>query len=356
MCIYNRVMRNPKYQKNKKNGGVVPPLPLDGTGKQVRGVLQVPIGCGKCMECTKKKRNEWSVRLHEELRTNKTKAYMVSLTFSTEELRRLSIGLITKGYELDNNIAYKAVDNWANNWKKEFGKVAKRWFITEIGGGRYEHMHIHGIIWTDKGEEAIRRKWKYGYAHIGEYVNERTVSYIIKYVVSIDQKHQEYKPIIMASKGIGLKYVDDTTKWIHRYQGSETVETYRTKSGHKLPLPMIYRNGLWTEAEREMLWMLKLGKDERYVRGQKVDTSKGLEEYIRVRDEARRVNRQLKYEGGFKKDEDKEYEKKLRERKLEERLIERPLTAEAHYQNVQSEIEHLSSDVKIPLGRIEDAF
>ena len=48
MCLYPRLIKNPKYKPNKKNGGQVPPI-LDSR------VLAVPIGCGKCLECKKQK-------------------------------------------------------------------------------------------------------------------------------------------------------------------------------------------------------------------------------------------------------------------------------------------------------------
>ena len=76
MCLYPKLIKNRKYIANKKNGGVIPAV-------SDKRVLLVPVGCGKCMECMKKKSREWTVRLSEELRENK-KALMVTLTFSTE--------------------------------------------------------------------------------------------------------------------------------------------------------------------------------------------------------------------------------------------------------------------------------
>ena len=49
MCLYPRLIKNPKYKENKKNGGVIPAF-LD------ERVLAVPIGCGECIECRKQKR------------------------------------------------------------------------------------------------------------------------------------------------------------------------------------------------------------------------------------------------------------------------------------------------------------
>ena len=47
MCLYPRLIKNPKYKANKKNGGIIPAI-------SDKRVLAVPIGCGKCIECKKR--------------------------------------------------------------------------------------------------------------------------------------------------------------------------------------------------------------------------------------------------------------------------------------------------------------
>ena len=101
MCLYPRLIENPKYKITKKNGGVVPPI-LDNR------VKFVPIGCGNCYECRKQKYNEWKVRLLEDSRTN-TNGRFVTLTFSNESIIELSKDIDSEGYERDNEIATLAV-------------------------------------------------------------------------------------------------------------------------------------------------------------------------------------------------------------------------------------------------------
>ena len=48
MCLYPKQIDNPKFKSNKKNGGLIP------TVNDLR-TLKINIGCGKCMECMKKK-------------------------------------------------------------------------------------------------------------------------------------------------------------------------------------------------------------------------------------------------------------------------------------------------------------
>ena len=48
MCLFPKLIRNKKYCSTKKNGGVIPAV-------NDKRVLYVAVGCGKCMECLKKK-------------------------------------------------------------------------------------------------------------------------------------------------------------------------------------------------------------------------------------------------------------------------------------------------------------
>lgn len=287
MCLYPTLIKNPKYRANKKNGGVVPPI------KDKRTEL-VPVGCGKCMECMKKKAREWQVRLHEEVKTNKNGKF-VTLTFSNESIKELSEGINLEGYELDNEIAKKGVRRFLERWRKKHKKSVRHWLVTELGGQGTENIHLHGIIFTNESEEEITEKWKYGYTWIGDYVNEKTINYIVKYIHKQDLKHKEYKPRILTSAGIGSGYIKGRNVSNNKYKKGETDETYRTRQGYKIGLPIYYRNKIYSEEEKEKLWLEKLDEEVRYVDGVKIDISKGEEEYYKVLEETRRLNNQLGY-------------------------------------------------------------
>ena len=57
------------------------------------------------------------------------------------------------------------------------------------------------------------------------------------------------------------------TDWIKNKfnQNGETREYYKTETGHKQALPIYWRNKIYSEEEREKLWLQKLDKEERYV-------------------------------------------------------------------------------------------
>lgn len=314
MCLYPQLIRNPKYKANKKNGGVVPPISDER-------VTMVPIGCGKCGECKRKKAREWQVRLNEDIRTNKN-AEFVTLTFSDTELNKIENEVKELyGYDRDNEVCRIAIRRFTERWRKKYKKTIRHWIVTEIGGTRTERIHMHGIMWT-KNKEDIEKIWKYGKVYIGDYVNEKTINYIIKYVNKTDEKHKEYKSKIFTSKGIGSEYINRQDSKRNKYQKEETIETYKTRTGLELGLPIYYRNKIYSEEEREKLWLIKLDKEERWVGGEKVKFKEGEEnkEFYDLLEIKRKINKRLGYGDDKKNWELERYEKQRRNLKRKERI------------------------------------
>jgi len=310
MCLYPKLIKNRKYISNKKNGGNIPPV----TDERV---LIVPVGCQKCIECKKQKARNWQVRLQEEIRHD-NKGKFVTLTFSNESIKELTkeINGIT-GYNLDNEIATLATRRFLERWRKKYKKSVKHWLVTELGGNGTENIHMHGIIWTNENAKTINKIWKYGYTWVGDknnggYVNEKTINYVVKYVNKTDEKHKEYNSKILTSAGIGRNYTQRPDAEKNKYNETETKETYTTKQGIKLPLPIYYRNQIYTEEEKEKLWLKKLDEEVRYVCGEKIDISKGEEDYYKVLEYHRKRNKKLGYGDDSKNWELKRYENERR--------------------------------------------
>ena len=219
MCLYPKLIKNPKYKANKKNGGKIPAV-FDIRTKVV------PIECGKCMECKRKKSRDWQIRLLEDVRHEKNGVF-VTLTFSNESIKELSSGIHKlQGYELDNEIATLGVRRFTERWRKEHKKAPRHWLVTELGHNGTENIHLHGIIWTDKREE-IHKHWKYGFTWIqgeNKNINEKIVNYITKYINKVDFNHKEYNPKILCSKGIGRGYLNRYDSKLNKYNGENTKE------------------------------------------------------------------------------------------------------------------------------------
>jgi hypothetical protein len=320
MCLYQKLIKNRKNVANKKNGGNVP-VPSD------KRVLMVPVGCGNCIECRKQKSRGWRVRLLEDIKKNKNGRF-VTLTFSNASIKELSKDIPLKGYDLDNEIVTRATRWFLERWRKKYKKSLRHWFVSELGGNGTENVHLHGIVWTDKDLNEVERIWKYGFVWKGKevngkivnYVNEKTVNYIVKYVTKIDFKHQFYKSKILTSAGIGAGYDKSAASVMNKYKGDKTQEYYRTSDGSKIAMPVYWRNKIYSDKERELLWLNMLDKNVRYVCGIKIDVSKDMDKYYKVVDMCRDKNKKLGYGSDEINWEKFEYEKSRRLLKQEERI------------------------------------
>ena len=265
MCLYPKLILNRKYLPNKKNGGIPPECPDER-------LRYVTASCGKCYECRKQKARGWLVRMEEELRHNPN-AIFITLTLEDKWYKNIEKKYNIKG---DNNIATQAMRLWLERVRKITKKSIKHWCITELGGNSTERIHIHGILWGIGLESLIRETWKYGFIFIGQYVTEKTINYITKYMYKKDEKHPTFTGKVLCSAGIGKQYIERSDAKKNKYKGEDTKETYRCRNGAKINLPIYYRNKIYTEEERELLWIQKLDKGEVYVMGEKININDEL--------------------------------------------------------------------------------
>lgn len=331
MCLYPQLIKNPKYKENKKNGGRIPPV-LD------KRVLWVPIGCGQCMECRGQKKREWQVRLQEDIKKH-TNGKFITLTFSnesiaklatnTEGLKRLNRVTIAKGYDLDNEICIAALRLFNERWRKKHNEALRHFMVTELGHNGTENVHMHGIVWTNETYEEIAKIWQYGHIWPRDekirkqtWVNAKTVNYIIKYITKVDKDHEYYKGRVLSSPGIGRNFEDSMEAARCKFNGIDTIQTYRTNTGHKIAMPTYWRNKIYSEDEREKLWLIMMDKNERWIGGEKIDmkVENAERDYFNMVKWYRRINQELGYGTGMKTWDQVEYERIRREMLQTERI------------------------------------
>ena len=261
MCLYPEYFKNPKYLPNKKNKGR-PPICLD------RRLLYIPAKCGCCIECRKEKQREWRVRLEEELRSNF--GYFTTLTISPEGIEEIERKTGLEWQKNPNEIATKALRLFLERARKETGKSIKHWCVTELGEDK-DRIHLHGIFFGQKSAELIRRHWKYGFVFIGDYCNSRSINYMTKYMLKVDIKHPEFKQIVLASPGIGDRYMNRRDYlWQKQNYKNINVATYTFRNGTKMAMPKYYKNKIFTDDEREKMWINNLNRGLLWIYGEKV--------------------------------------------------------------------------------------
>ena len=88
-------------------------------------------------------------------------------------------------------------------------------------------------------------------------------------------------------EGIGAGYTKRPDAAKHKYEKGETIETYRLRNGAKINLPTYYKNQLFTEKERELLFIDKIDKGIIYVLGTRVHRD-DEKYYIQLLEEGRK--------------------------------------------------------------------
>ena len=135
---------------------------------------------------------------------------------------------------------------------------------------------------------------------------------MLKWLVLEEVLNHYYK--ILCSKGIGAGYMKRSDWENAKYkENGQTKETYINSQGFKIALPMYYRNKIYSEEEREKLWIEKLDKEERWVCGEKVSIKDNdYDKYNKLRDWYREKSKRLGYGNGEMKWSQKKYEEERR--------------------------------------------
>ena len=222
MCLYTKYIKNPKYLPNKKNGGCPPPCPDER-------LKYVPVKCGKCMECRKQKQREWITRLSEEWKANPKDLKFITLTINDKSFYELR----EYNSETENDLCKKAVRRWLERIRKKTGKSVKHWFVTELGEKK-GRIHLHGFVWANA--QLIYDTWKYGHIFIGNFVNEKSIFYMTKYMLKQNPIDKSFIGKVLCSAGIGGSYVKSINACNNTYKKGATKEFYNSTISKMLDL------------------------------------------------------------------------------------------------------------------------
>ena len=98
-----------------------------------------------------------------------------------------------------------------------------------------------------------------------------------------DEDNPEYTGKVLCSPGLGAGYIKRIGKR-HEWRGEETKEDYYTRQGTLIALPGYYKHKLFTEEQREQLWIYREESGEKYVGSFKIKIKdEESEEYYNTR-------------------------------------------------------------------------
>lgn len=245
---------------------------FDGEGGLI---YSIPVACGKCYLCKKRRANQWAYKLGVEL-DNSDSAYFVTLTYASENLPINENGkmtLVKKDVQdfikrlryHEENADYKTAENFfkvKNGWKPT-GKHIKYYAVGEYGSRR-KRPHYHIIIFNVIDQCNINKAWSYaldnsedtlyipiGSTHIDEDVNENNIDYTLKYMLKGSDKIPKgvQKEFSINSKGLGNSML--SSEYARLVKKRIDINYVVSKRGYKVAMPKTFREKILDKSERD---------------------------------------------------------------------------------------------------------
>ena len=211
--------------------------------------------CRQCPACHQKRISEWTIRLTDQMTSNKGKSIFVSYTYRNECLPE---GYTLKKKDLQDyfkRLRFAIQENLPHN------PTIKYYACGEYGGRKWR-PHYHAMIFNLSHEEIIKAckleyiargedcthykdpVWSKGHITIGDESNNQTARYIVKYINKKvygkfrENMYGKREPIFqLQSKGLGLDWCYQTEKQIKQNK-------YIARDGVKMAIPQYYRKKL----------------------------------------------------------------------------------------------------------------
>lgn len=267
----------------------------------------IPVPCGKCAECRKRKVDEWVFRMSEEDKVASS-SHFVTLTYNTQ-----CVPITPNGYmTLDKEDLQK----FFKRLRKNTGYEKIKYYAVGEYGEKNQRPHYHAIVfncptavsysdawsltkkaWLKRYDPKLKNGRPYdpypgltdsdkivlGDVHIGQTTGP-SIAYTVKY---LDKKRRTTKhsredfarEFSVMSRGLGKNYISDETKKYHREHPDQLYLTM--PGGKKIAMPKYYRNQIWPVDEMELERSEQLRSvHQAAMEKQKEDTKKAIKNGI----------------------------------------------------------------------------
>lgn len=222
----------------------------------------MPLPCGRCPPCKKRRVDGWVFRLMEEDKVS-TSAHFVTLTYAPQFVPISANGFMT----LDK----LAFPNYMKRLRKLTTNKLKYYACGEYGS-KNKRPHYHAIVFNVPDEEMFYDAWKLDGVHLGQVfvgnVTGNSVAYTMKYIdkgpnvegvfpgwVPFVGRDDRLKEFALMSKGMGAAYCNDPA--VKKYHTDDLNRVCITvDGGFKIAMPRYYKERIYTEDERAELGSL----------------------------------------------------------------------------------------------------
>jgi len=247
----------------------------------------MPLPCGRCPPCKKRRVDGWVFRLLQEDKVSSS-AHFVTLTYDPAHVPISKNGFMT----LDKT----EFPRFMKRLRKLTDSKMKYYACGEYGSTN-KRPHYHAIIFNCPDDELFFEAWKLDGSHFGEvYVGNVTgnsVAYVMKYIDKAKNeaglfpgwspfvgRDDRVKEFALMSKGMGKSYLTDRIK---AYHNADLSRNYLTvDGGFKIAMPRYYRDRVFDEDTRAAMGSLAQvaaneAENENYARYLKLYAKSGID-------------------------------------------------------------------------------
>lgn len=205
----------------------------------------IPVPCGKCPPCLKRRASAWSFRLMQEEKRSIT-AHFITLTYDTQHVPITSRGMLT--------LQKTAVQLFMKRLRKLNPNKLKYYAVGEYGSHTMR-PHYHIILFNAE-IETIQKAWPYGQVHYGT-VTGASIGYCLTYtqkprVIPLHERDDRQKEFNLQSTRLGDNYL---TPAVRRWHISDLLERVYLPldQGKKAAMPRYYKDKLYNFNQRSRI-------------------------------------------------------------------------------------------------------
>lgn len=156
----------------------------------------IPVPCGKCADCLKRRVSGWSFRLMNEEKKSSS-AFFLTLTYDTKHVDITKNGFMT--------LNKKHMQDFMKRLRKRNQEKLKYFLVGEYGG-KTKRPHYHLILFNAV-LDTVQPAWELGSVHYG-LVTGASVGYTLKYMmkpskIPMHKNDDRLKEFSLMSKGLG---------------------------------------------------------------------------------------------------------------------------------------------------------
>lgn len=213
-----------------------------------RDNCSIPVPCGKCPECKKRRINGWIFRLNQEFK-RATTAHFVTITYDTKHVPitdALYMSLKKEDVQKFMKRLRKAVS-------KDHPDVIIKYYLCGEYGTDTNRPHYHAIMYNVPDWTYIEKAWQMGLIHYGTEVGEAAMAYTTKYMdkpkrIPMHRNDDRQPEFSLMSKGLGENYI--TPETIHYHKSDLVNRVYLDTQGKKIAMPRYYKEKIYHQYEK----------------------------------------------------------------------------------------------------------